>query len=194
MNRITSLFSRSLSAMALVALILTTIGFDSGAAATRLRPRAKAAAQEKVAVPQEVDAAADKGEPETRERPKGSPPEGELHEMPLGLYDDGPSVQAPGVITPSQKLQTPGQTLPGEVEPNGTPATATPIVGTSARIRGYIFLAGDIDVYSFTAAANDRVYAATMTSLSSNASVDSVLELISTDGVTVLETDLDDGT
>lgn len=80
-----------------------------------------------------------------------------------------------------------------EVEPNGTSATATPLGGTDVRIRGNIFPNGDIDFYSFAATAGDRVYAATMTSFSASASVDSVLDIIAADGTTVLETDLDDG-
>jgi uncharacterized repeat protein (TIGR01451 family) len=82
---------------------------------------------------------------------------------------------------------------PTEVEPNGTAATATPISGTSSAREGNIFIAGDVDFWSFSGQAGDRVYAATMTSLSSNASVDSVLDLIGPDGTTVIETDLDDG-
>ncbi len=200
MNRIAGPFSRSLSTIALVAVILTTLGFDSGSAATRLRPRAKAAPQEKAAIPQEADAA-DKGEPATRERPKGSPAEPlspELGEMSLEPYFDGPPVQAPGVLTPSRAPEAVGQNLPGEVEPNGTAATATPIAGTSARIRANVFPTADVDVYSFTAAAGDRVYAATMTMFSASAGTgtgaDSVLDVIASDGTTVLETDLDDGT
>ena len=80
-----------------------------------------------------------------------------------------------------------------EVEPNGTSATATPIAGTSAIVEGNVFPNGDVDFYSFTAAAGDRIYAATMTSFSASASVDSVLDLIASDGTTVLETDNDDG-
>jgi uncharacterized repeat protein (TIGR01451 family) len=82
---------------------------------------------------------------------------------------------------------------PPEVEPNDTSATATPLGGTAVAREGNIFANGDIDVWSFTGAAGDRVYAATMTSLSSNANVDSVLELLDTDGTTILETDNDDG-
>lgn len=80
-----------------------------------------------------------------------------------------------------------------ETEPNGTAATATPLGGTNVRIKGDIFPNADIDFFSFSATAGDRVYAAVMTSDSSNASVDSVLDVIAPDGTTVLETDLDDG-
>ncbi|WP_313914488.1 proprotein convertase P-domain-containing protein [Tahibacter sp.] len=83
---------------------------------------------------------------------------------------------------------------PIEVEPNGTFATATPLSGAASAREGNIYVNGDIDFWSFTAAAGDRVYAATMTSLSGNASVDSTLQLIGTDGTTVIETDTDDGT
>src|SRR5690606_28361722 len=44
------------------------------------------------------------------------------------------------------------------------------------------------------AATGDRVYAATQTLFDASASGDSVLELIGTDGTTVLETDNNDGT
>ncbi|MGH9967587.1 MAG: proprotein convertase P-domain-containing protein, partial [Pyrinomonadaceae bacterium] len=80
-----------------------------------------------------------------------------------------------------------------ETEPNGTSATATPLGGSNRKIRGNIFPNGDIDFYSFNAAAGDRVYAAVMTSFSASASVDSVLDVIAPDGTTVLETDADDG-
>jgi len=80
-----------------------------------------------------------------------------------------------------------------EVEPNGAAATATPLSGGSAVVEGNIVPDGDVDYYSFTAAAGDRIYAALMTSLSASGNSDSVLQLIDSDGSTVLETDLDDG-
>src|SRR5262249_46382282 len=83
---------------------------------------------------------------------------------------------------------------PLETEPNNSAATATGLSGPAAKITGNIFPNGDVDYYAFTAQAGDRVYAAVMTSWSSNASVDSRLDLIAGDGTTVLETDLDDGT
>jgi len=85
-----------------------------------------------------------------------------------------------------------GPVLSREVEPNGSIATATAIAGTSAIIEGNVFPNGDIDYYSFTAAAGDRIYAATMTSLSASASVDSTLDLRNAADA-VLETDTDDG-
>jgi uncharacterized repeat protein (TIGR01451 family) len=81
----------------------------------------------------------------------------------------------------------------GDVEPNGTPATATPLVGTNLVVRGNIFPATDQDFYSFQATANDRFYAATMTSFSGGNSTDSQLTLLDQDGVTVLEFDDDSG-
>ncbi|QIL71021.1 DUF11 domain-containing protein [Diaphorobacter sp. HDW4B] len=84
--------------------------------------------------------------------------------------------------------------MQSEVEPNGTAVSATPIVGTSARIRGNLYPNGDIDYYSFTAQAGDRVYAATMTSGSAGSSTDSQLTLLASDGTTVIEFDDDNGT
>jgi subtilisin-like proprotein convertase family protein len=82
-----------------------------------------------------------------------------------------------------------------EVEPNGTSATATPLGGTDVKIKGDVFPNGDIDFYSFTAAAGDRLYAGVMTAASSSGApnTDSVLDVIASDGTTVIETDNDDG-
>src|SRR6185295_2381514 len=85
-----------------------------------------------------------------------------------------------------------GPAMIQEVEPNATPGTATPIGATSAIIQGNVFPNGDVDNFSFTAATGDRIYAATMTSYSSNGSFDSVLELTDSVGA-ILETDNDDG-
>ena len=82
---------------------------------------------------------------------------------------------------------------PLETEPNNSADTATPLTGSEVKITGNIFPGGDVDYYSFTAQAGDRVYAAVMTSASANASVDSQLDLLATDGSTVLESDDDDG-
>ena len=91
-------------------------------------------------------------------------------------------------------VSTYAQTFPDyEVEPNGTFGEATPIPSNPAKMRGYIFLNGDLDYYSFTAAAGDRVYAAVMTSFSANASTDSQLEIFDVDGTTTLEFDDDNG-
>ncbi|MCL4870288.1 MAG: proprotein convertase P-domain-containing protein [Anaerolineae bacterium] len=87
-----------------------------------------------------------------------------------------------------------GPAIMYEVEPNGTAATANPITGSSAVIEANIYPNADEDYFSFTAAAGDRVYAATMTSFSGNASTDSRLWVLDTDGTTILEFDDDDGT
>lgn len=82
----------------------------------------------------------------------------------------------------------------GEVEPNGTPAQATPLAGSDVVVRGNLYPNGDIDLYSFTANAGDRVYAALMTSGSAGSSTDSQLRVLASDGTTVLEFDDDNGT
>ena len=86
-----------------------------------------------------------------------------------------------------------GQGYLGEVEPNGTSATASPIAGTNVVVRANLFPNGDIDFYSFTANAGDRIYAATMTSFSAGSSTDSQLTLLASDGTTVIEFDDDNG-
>lgn len=83
---------------------------------------------------------------------------------------------------------------PLETEPNDSAETATVLIGSDVAITGNIFPSGDVDYYSFTAQAGDRVYAATMTAASANANLDSRLMLLATDGSTVLELDDDDGT
>ncbi len=80
----------------------------------------------------------------------------------------------------------------GEIEPNGTVPTATPLSGPVAVGWGTIYPYNDIDLWSFAANAGERVFAATMTS-SSAGGADSELALIASDGVTVLELDNDDG-
>ncbi|MBE2201341.1 MAG: immune inhibitor A [Anaerolinea sp.] len=80
-----------------------------------------------------------------------------------------------------------------EVEPNDTPAAANSLGGSSAVVRGNTFPANDIDFFSFTGQAGDRVYVATMTAFAAGSSTDSTLALIDTDGVTILETDVNDG-
>ncbi|MCC6745402.1 MAG: HYR domain-containing protein [Acidobacteria bacterium] len=110
----------------------------------------------------------------------------ELETIPVGEYHRRPG----GTIDPSRY---PSTTLDEEVEPNGTAATATPIAGTSARIRGTVPTLGDFDYYSFTGTAGDSVYAAVATSFSSNGSTDSVLDLFQPDGTTVIESDDNDG-
>jgi uncharacterized repeat protein (TIGR01451 family) len=85
------------------------------------------------------------------------------------------------------------QSYGGEVEPNGTSATATPIVGTNVVVKGNVWPAADVDFYSFTANAGDRVYAATMTSASAGNSTDTTLTLLASDGTTTIEFDDENG-
>ncbi len=84
-----------------------------------------------------------------------------------------------------------------EVEPNNTSGTATPLGTTPVRVRSDSYavplpVGGDVDFYSFTAAAGDRVYGATMNSFSAG-SPDTLLEVRASDGTTVLESDDEDG-
>jgi uncharacterized repeat protein (TIGR01451 family) len=86
-----------------------------------------------------------------------------------------------------------GQGYDAEVEPNGTFGTASPLTGTNLVARGFLFPVGDIDFYSFSATAGDRIYAAIMTSFSAGNSTDSQLTLLASDGTTVIEFDDDNG-
>ncbi len=86
-----------------------------------------------------------------------------------------------------------GQGYVGEVEPNGTFGTASPLAGGNLVVRAPLFPNGDVDFYSFTATAGDRVYAATMTSGSAGSSTDSQLTLLASDGTTIVEFDDDNG-
>lgn len=88
------------------------------------------------------------------------------------------------------------QAVQNEAEPNGTTATANPVTLTNgvAKVQGNVYPNADEDFYSFTGQAGNRVFVATVTSFSSNNNTDSVIELIDTDGTTVLETDDNDGT
>jgi subtilisin-like proprotein convertase family protein len=83
-----------------------------------------------------------------------------------------------------------------EIEPNNSVAAAQVLTGTNIKIQGYIQPGTDNDYYAITAAAGDRLYTATQTSLSSGGSGltgDGTIEVIATDGTTVLELDNDDG-
>lgn len=117
-------------------------------------------------------------------------------QSPAGKDGTGPFPD--GVIGPvnprhASPLAPTGQGFVNEVEPNGTSATATPLGGTNVVMLGTVFPANDVDFYSFTGAAGDRVFAAVQTSFDASASGDSVLDLLDTDGATVLENDLNDG-
>jgi hypothetical protein len=79
---------------------------------------------------------------------------------------------------------------------NGSVATAAPLVLNADRfvkVSANLYPNGDIDFYSFTANAGDRVYAASMTSGAAGNSTDSQLTLLASDGTTVIEFDEDNG-
>jgi subtilisin-like proprotein convertase family protein len=81
-----------------------------------------------------------------------------------------------------------------EIEPNETFSTATLISGKSAKIRADVYPNADVDYFSFYANAGDKVYIATMTAnTATGTSTNSIVDLISTDGTTIIETDDDDG-
>ena len=92
---------------------------------------------------------------------------------------------------PPQPAAKQGQALSAEIEPNGYYTQATAISSGRA-VQANIYPEKDIDYYAFRALAGDRVYAATMTSFSP-AGTDPVLRLIASDGVTVIESDDNDG-
>ncbi|HEX4953929.1 MAG TPA: proprotein convertase P-domain-containing protein [Thermoanaerobaculia bacterium] len=121
-------------------------------------------------------------------------PPAEIKGAPV-LTKDG-SVPQPGRpdLVRRLGLATRGQGYGGEVEPNGTTATASPIVGTNTVVRSVLFPNGDIDFYSFSATAGDRIYLAAMTSFSAGNSTDAQLTLLASDGTTVIEFDDDNGT
>ncbi|MGE0641311.1 MAG: proprotein convertase P-domain-containing protein, partial [Thermoanaerobaculia bacterium] len=81
----------------------------------------------------------------------------------------------------------------GAAEPNNSAGTASPHTGTNLVVRANLFPPGDIDFFSFTAAAGDRIYAAIMSSGSAGTSTDSQLTVLNTDGTTIIEFDDDDG-
>jgi len=80
-----------------------------------------------------------------------------------------------------------------ETEPNDTAGTANILIGTPVVVHATINPATEVDYFAFTATAGDRVYAATMTQASNGGSTDTVLDVISSDGTTVLETDDENG-
>ncbi|MCB9141397.1 MAG: proprotein convertase P-domain-containing protein [Anaerolineales bacterium] len=98
-----------------------------------------------------------------------------------------PGAPLDGMLVPD------GMNFFNETEPNNTAGTANALPGTDLAILGNIYPNGDVDYFSFTGSAGDRVYAATMTSFSANASSDSQLRLYASDGTTVIEFDDDDG-
>lgn len=108
---------------------------------------------------------------------------------------DAPEGDKPAATTvlPDVMAAPDGMDFFSETEPNGTAATANSLPGNDTVAVGNIFPNGDLDYFSFTGAAGDRVYAATMTSFSASGSVDSYLTLFASDGTTVIEDDNDNG-
>ncbi|MFO0592184.1 MAG: DUF4215 domain-containing protein [Polyangiaceae bacterium] len=84
-----------------------------------------------------------------------------------------------------------GQPLLPETEPNGVSLQANPI-GTDVVVRGNVNPNSDVDLFAFQAPANSRVYAAIMSGFAAG-STDADLDIIGTDGTTVLETDDSNG-
>ena len=97
----------------------------------------------------------------------------------------------PAILAVSTSLA--GQTYVLEKEDNDAAVRATPLGGANVVGRGSIYPQPDTDYWSFSANAGDRVYAATMTSGSAATNFDTVLDLLSSNGTTVLETDDNDG-
>ncbi|MEP7147564.1 MAG: Calx-beta domain-containing protein [Acidobacteriota bacterium] len=93
----------------------------------------------------------------------------------------------------TERTMVVGNDLGNESEPNNTFGTANVLTGSEVKIRGDVYPNADLDWFSFTAAAGDRVYAAVMTTYSSSASTDSQLRIFASDGTTLLEFDEDDG-
>jgi hypothetical protein len=85
-----------------------------------------------------------------------------------------------------------------ETEPNNTSGTATPLTFTpTAIVTAAINPGGDLDFYTFTAAAGSKVWLETDTGGVQNAgatSRDTKVDLLAADGTTVIENDDDDGT
>lgn len=126
-------------------------------------------------------------------QPEKEPTSADTAEVGFITVDGVAQETAVSTTLPTFAPHTPnGPAYSTETEPNGTIATANPIVGTTAVIWGTIYPNADEDFYTFTATAGDRVYAAAMTSFSANGSSDSNIEIQDSVG-TVLEVDNDDG-
>jgi subtilisin-like proprotein convertase family protein len=132
--------------------------------------------------------------------PSADPPSGPDEFSVIDAGDCVPPPQVPDNYL-TDGVRSAAQGIVPEREPNDTAPTATPLGGPNVVARGDLYrlsslpagAAGDVDVWSFSGNAGDRVYAATMTSETSSSSADTSLDLLGTDGTTVLETDLDDG-
>ena len=92
-------------------------------------------------------------------------------------------------------LQVSAQTIPlaeGDAA-NNTFSTAMPVTAP-IKLKGNIFPNADVDFYSFSATAGDKVFASVMTSFSASNNFSGRMTLIGSDGSTILETDNDNGT
>ena len=87
-----------------------------------------------------------------------------------------------------------------ETEPNNTPGTANPITLTTspcAIVSAAIRPDGDVDYFTFTAPAGSNIWIETDTGGTqdpASTSRDTVIDLLAADGMTVIESDDDDGT
>ena len=113
--------------------------------------------------------------------------------LAIGAFLEGPAWALP----PAPRAPCTAQL---ELEPNGTPATATsmalpdPTFGMFAGIKGAIGVPGDADWYSFGAPAGARLWLAVDTGVATAGNRDSVVAVFGPDGTTLLEQDDDDGT
>ncbi len=116
------------------------------------------------------------------------------HAYPNLLEDAGLAAARAATPSPDAAISSLDSQLPREIESNNTAATATTMLlsGDAARIQGTINAVGDVDYFSITAQAGDRLFTATTTSSSAD-SGDTVLSVIAPNGTTILETDNDDG-
>ena len=135
---------------------------------------------------------------------------GNISSLPYDIRGEFRKPPDPFLMAEYQSLQaelnaiSPEPLAPGnlnttaEVEPNNTAGTANPL-GLNAngcRVGSGSITAADIDFWSFTAPAGSRVWAYVDTGGGQSAPAndrDSFLDLISTDGTTVIESDDDDG-
>lgn len=119
---------------------------------------------------------------------------GEANDAGIVISAEGPRK---GSISAAALRPNATASIGTEAEPNDTSGTATPLGTTPVRVRGDLYTfpvppLGDVDYYSFTAGAGDKVYAATMTFFSGG-SGDTNLDILDTNGSSVLENDNDDG-
>ena len=105
----------------------------------------------------------------------------------LAACEAGDTAEEPAERTGSARSAL-GQPLGSETEPNGVAVDADPIPNDTV-VRADIYPAGDSDYFSFQAAAGSRVYAAVASAFSANTSTDADLQIIASDGTTVLEYD-----